>query len=507
MFSYSLTLRATKPKIILKEQVYRKIKSIDLDSFCSDLATSEVCQDTPRELNELVDCYNRSLTSILEKHAPLKRKIIPQRRRIPWYNDQILNAKRLRRKAEKKWRLSNSTLDLTAYKSARNFATNLIKKARFDFYHNLIQENSSDQGKLFRISKQLLNQNFDVPLPPHSSKAILANEMANFFVEKISNIRSKFKVCTNEDCQDCVPVMDLQVPSFSSFQVITEEEARIIIMSLAKKSSALDPIPTPLVVKCIDVLLPVITKMINISLDSGHFPSSWREALVLPTLKKTGLDTVFKNYRPVSNLSFISKVTEKAVFIQIDNHMKKHHLYPLLQSAYRKNHSTETALLKVTNDILMKINSQHAVILVLLDLSAAFDTVDHSLLLRRLETSFGISGAPLDWFTSYLTARRQCVSISGALSESLSLDWGVPQGSCLGPLLYIMYSSRLFKIIELHLPDSHCYADDSQLYLSFKPDELSSQQDAIIAMQNCIKDIRLWRFSLLEIPPFRDSSF
>ena len=180
------------------------------------------------------------------------------------------------------------------------------------------------------------------------------------------------------------------------------------------------------------------------------------------------------------------------MFIQIDNHMKKHHLYPLLQSAYRKNHSTETALLKVTNDILMKINSQHAVILVLLDLSAAFDTVDHSLLLRRLETSFGISGAPLDWFTSYLTARRQCVSISGALSESLSLDWGVPQGSCLGPLLYIMYSSRLFKIIERHLPDSHCYADDSQLYLSFKPDELSSQQDAIIAMQNCIKDIRLW---------------
>ena len=180
------------------------------------------------------------------------------------------------------------------------------------------------------------------------------------------------------------------------------------------------------------------------------------------------------------------------MFIQIDNHMKKHDLYPLLQSAYRKNHSTETALLKGTNDILMKINSQHAVLLVLLDLSAAFDTVEHSLLLRRLQTSFGISGAPLDWFTSYLTARRQRVSISGALSDSLSLDWGVPQGSCLGPLLYIMYSSRLFKIIERHLPDSHRYADDPQLYLSFEPDELSSQQDAIIAMQDCLKDIRLW---------------
>ena len=101
--------------------------------------------------------------------------------------------------------------------------------------------------------------------------------------------------------------MDPQTPSFSSFQAITEEEAHSIIMNLAKKSSALDPILTPLAVKCIDVLLPVITKMINISLDSGYFPSSWREALVLPTLKKTGLDTVFKNYRPVGNLSFISK--------------------------------------------------------------------------------------------------------------------------------------------------------------------------------------------------------
>ena len=113
--------------------------------------------------------------------------------------------------------------------------------------------------------------------------------------------------------------------------------------------------------------------MVNISLESGHFPLAWKEALVRPILKKNGLDTVLKNYRPVSNLSFISKVTERAVFLQIDDQMKKHDLYPSLQSDYRKNHSTETALLKVTNDILMEMNSQCAVLLVLLDLSAAFD--------------------------------------------------------------------------------------------------------------------------------------
>ena len=238
---------------------------------------------------------------------------------------------------------------------------------------------------------------------------MLANEMANFFVEKISNIRSKFHECTIQDCQDCAPIMELHSPSFGSFKAITEDETYSIIMNLAKKSSALDPIPTPLLVKCIDVLLPVITKMVNISLESGHFPSAWKEALVRPILKKNGLDTVTKNCRPVSNLSLISKVTERAVFLQIDNHMKKHDLYPSLQSAYRKNHSTETALLKVTNDILMEMESQHAVLLVLLDLSAAFDTADHSVLLRKLQTSFGISGAPLDWFKSYLSARSPYV--------------------------------------------------------------------------------------------------
>ena len=330
---------------------------------------------------------------------------------------------------------------------------------------------------------------------------MLANELANFFVEKISNIRSKFKECTTEDCRlDCAPIMDPQTPPFSSFQAVAEEEAHSIILNLAKKSSALDPIPTPLAVKCIDVSLSVITKMINISFDSGRFPSSsasWRGALVLQTLKKTGFDTVFKNYRPVSNLSFISKINERAVFIQIDNHMKKHDTYQPLQSAYRKNHSPETALLKVTNDILMKMNSQHAVLLILL--SAASDSVDYCFLpsniifFRRLQTSFGISGVPLDWYTSYLMARRQRASIPGALSDSLSLDFGVPQGSCLGPLLYIIYSSKLFQIIERHLPNSDCYADDSQLHLSFRPDELfCSQQDAIVADENSVKDIRLW---------------
>ena len=124
-----------------------------------------------------------------------------------------------------------------------------------------------------------------------------------------------------------------------------------------------------------------------------------------------------KNLRPISNLQFVSKITERAVFDQVYSHMTDNELFPVLQSAYRKGHSTETALLRVVNDILSNMNKQHVSILVLLDLSAAFDTVDHAILLRRLETSFGITDAALAWFSSYLSGRSQCVSINGETSD------------------------------------------------------------------------------------------
>ena len=130
----------------------------------------------------------------------------------------------------------------------------LVARIMQSAYFCVIQENRSDQEKLFKIWKQLFNQSFEVPFPPHVSKSMLANVMANFFVEKISNIRSKFHECTIQDCQDCSPIMELHSPSFGRFKAITEDETYSIIMKLAKNSCALDPIPTPLLVKCINVL-------------------------------------------------------------------------------------------------------------------------------------------------------------------------------------------------------------------------------------------------------------
>ena len=153
------------------------------------------------------------------------------------------------------------------------------------------------------------------------------------------------------------------------------------------------------------------------------FPDDWKEAHLSPRLKKENLDLVFENYHSVSNLPFLSKITERAAICQVHSFTTAHDLYPPAQSAYRKYHSPETALLKVKNDILLNMNKQHVTLLVLLDVSAAFDTVDHAAL--RLHRRLGISGAALVWFSSYLAGRSQRISINGTLSDRFILDCGI----------------------------------------------------------------------------------
>ena len=158
---------------------------------------------------------------------------------------------------------------------------------------------------------------------------------------------------------------------------------------------------------------------------------------------------------------------ESAVALQLQSHLSLNGLYPVFQSAYRRHHSTETALLKIKNDLLMTMNKQHVTLLVLLDLSSAFDTLNHDTLLNVLHSRFGIEGTALHWFDSYLSNRTQQVSICGTLSQKFNLVSGVPQGSCLGQLLFILYTSSLFEIIETQIPDFHCNADEVKLYLGY----------------------------------------
>ena len=277
------------------------------------------------------------------------------------------------------------------------------------------------------------------------------------------------------------------------FSTVPPDELLSIIGSTTPKSCDLDPVPGH-VLKCLfPSILPVIHKIVNLSLETGRMPGILKQAILKPLLKKPSLDSNdFKNYRPISNLRFIAKTIAKCVAKQLIQYLDINDLGETYQSAYKRNHSTETALIRVHNDIAMTIDQHNSVILVLLDLSAAFDTVDHGILLSRLSNRFGITGTVLEWFRSYLSDRTQFVQVNGACSASHVLEFGVPQGSVLGPLLYSMYTSPLGEIARRHQMFYHFYADDTQLYITFRTSSVSDMNLSNAKLVNCVRDIDAW---------------
>ena len=234
---------------------------------------------------------------------------------------------------------------------------------------------------------------------------------------------------------------------------------------------------THILLKTLDITLPHLTSIINSSLRSGTVPDCHKSALITPLLKKPNLDPEnLKNYRPVSNLPFLSEILEKIVLSQLKEHLLSNNLLDPKQSAYREFHSTETALLKVTNDILLSGDEGKVSVLTLLDLSAAFDTIDHSILCNRLNFNFGMCGIVLDWFKSYLTNRSQAVLIHGNTSNFNPLNFGVPQGSVLGPVLYTLYARPLGSVIRPYEINNHMFADDTQLNKSARPEDNPCRQ-------------------------------
>ena len=195
------------------------------------------------------------------------------------------------------------------------------------------------------------------------------------------------------------------------------------------------------------------------------------------------------SYRPVSGLPYLGKITEKAAVLQLGNHMETNDLNNPVQSAYRTGHSNETALVKIMNDLLLAIDNKKCVLLVMLDLSAAFDTVEHSILFDRLENMFGVTDDAKLWLKSYFSQRKQCVNINGTFSDPKPLNVGMPQGSVLGPFCFPPYTSPLYSIAKENNCEIHMYADDTQLYISFN--QLDGHK-AMETLEQCIKKIRAW---------------
>ena len=253
----------------------------------------------------------------------------------------------------------------------------------------------------------------------------------------------------------------------AEFEPATLDEIISIVKSYGVKCSPEDPVPASLIYPNTDTFTPFWLEIVNLSLKTGSM-ESMVNAVVLPLIKELNklCDTDnYKNYRPVSNLVFIGKLIERVVQKRLNQHLVSNNLVSDKNYAYEKNHSTEHLLLKVVDDLYKSFDNNLPS--VLLDLSAAFDTVDHAKLLDILENEIGIEGTALKWFKSFLIGRTQTVKIGDEYSEILELLYGVAQGSVLGPPLFKIYIRSLYKFVEPTKFTIEGFADDHQLIKQF----------------------------------------
>ena len=237
-------------------------------------------------------------------------KTMIQRAQTPWLSDEIRSVKRLRGIAKRNWRSTKSESDRRTFKLLWNKAVFLMNKSRCEFYADFISKISGNQRKLFAATKKLLNQSTESPFPPHGDKLALANDMGSFFVKKISHLRVSLDAAPNS-CSTISRHSSQCSSSFTVFHRVDIDYLRKLVLRTRTNSCSLDPVPTNIMKDCLDELLPILTTMINLSLESGFFPAIWKDSVVTPLLKKPGLDLVFKTFRPISNLSFVSKLAER----------------------------------------------------------------------------------------------------------------------------------------------------------------------------------------------------
>ncbi len=352
-------------------------------------------------------------------------------------------------------------------------------KSTLPHFHNKINS-APDMRNLFRTFNYLL-----CPPPPPPTTSITADEYATFFTDKTKKISSQFSPPLTQDLQPTRSTA--QTPIFS-FCPLAEAEVSKLLLSSHPTTCPLDPIPSHLIQAISPALLPALTHIINTSLLTGIFPSAFKQARVTPLLKKPTLNTsLLENYRPISLLPFIAKSLERVVFNQVSLFLSQNNKLDAKQSGFRSGHSTETALLSVTEALRITKADSKSSVLILLDLSAAFDTVNHQILLSTL-SSLDITGIPLHWFEFYLTGQSFKVAWGGKVSKAHQLVTGVPQGSVLGPLLFSTYTTSLGPIIQAYGFSYHFYADDTQLNLSFQSDDPT----VAARISGCLADISAW---------------
>ena len=338
--------------------------------------------------------------------------------------------------------------------------------AKCKYYADQFEKNKSNIRHTWSTTKEILSKKRNKKDFPNYFK--LSDQhisdpmaMANHFNIFFANIGPELSKNHHSNSEKSVSsYMKQTIISSFNFECVNSEIVEKIILELSSKNSCgSDGLSTNFLKRISKIIAAPLSVIINQSLVTGIFPDRLKIAKVIPLFKK-GDDHVFDNDRPISLLSSISKVVEKIVFIQVYDYFSKQNLLYDGQYGFRKIHSTELAAVELVDRIRLYLDKGQIPLSVFLDLSKAFDTLDHSILLTKLNF-YGFSGSALMWFQSYLSHRQQCVDFDGTVSDICTLSTGVPQGSILGPLLFIIYMN------DIHIANEQfnfiLYADDTNM--------------------------------------------
>ena len=477
------TLKAALNNRSLATSVPRhNFRNFNCEHFKDDLSDNLTSLQSCHSFENKVNTFQEVLKHCYNKHAPLQQSKIKYNERPSWLDHEYVVQRALRRRLERKFKQTHSIEDEINFKMQRAHCALLVGEKVNKCYSDMIESSKGDARCLFNMYEAMVGNSkswcSELPdIEEHGGNLALANSFNNYFINKVENttkhIESQLQLHqVSHSCDSYIQSTLNDAPEnseyLSSFKPCDIDELKEIVCEhTIKVTYGIDPLPKKQMSDCMDVLLPHLLDLVNSSLLSGNIDGV-KYALVKPLLKKFDLDvSEFSSFRSISTLSFVSKLIERVVSKRLNEHMTTNNLHINSQHGYKTNHSTETLLLKFFNDILVAIDKNRGVVVLLIDLSSAFDTVQHDILLKILEESIGVKGIALKWFRSFVSGRTQSVVINGCVSDWLNVTCGVPAGSVLGPILFNIYCRHIDDVFNKCGFTSASYADDNSACKSF----------------------------------------